>query len=1046
MFKRFIERPVLSTVISIIIVILGIIGLNILPITQYPEIAPPTVMVAANYPGANAQTVLESVIIPLEEQINGVENMKYITSTASNNGSASIQIFFNQNTDPDVAAVHVQNRVSRALPLLPAEVTRAGVTTQKQSTDALMWLSVYSENPEFDATFIQNYLNINVIPELQRINGVGEARSTGARTYAMRIWIDPQKLSVYGLTPSDVVAAINEQSQEVAAGTLGQNDGKTFEYIIRYTGRYKTPEQYENIIVKALGGGRYLRLKDIAQVNMDAQGYSVVSTAFGLPAVSIGMFQTPGSNAHEIINSIHEKLESLQEKFPRGLHYFVNYDTDKFLVASIDKVVKTLLEAFGLVFLVVFIFLQDFRSTLIPAIAVPVSIIGTFFFISLFGFTINLLTLFALVLAIGIVVDDAIVVVEAVHAKLEGGEKDSVKATYTAMGEITGAIISITLVMASVFIPITFIGGPTGVFYRQFGVTLIVAIAISALNALTLSPALCALVLKPKEHETGGKKGLVKRFYAAFNVGFHYTSQKYVSGIKLLYRYKWMTAVILLACSALIFWSAETTSKGFVPKEDRGLIMANVELPPGASLDRTVAVMHELSRKAKEVPGIAGMSLTSGFSLLGGAGSNFGLGFIILDEWAKRKADSLSVDAITMNLFRKTASIQGAKMLFFSPPSIQGYGTADGFQLELLDKFGGDFKDLDKASRDFIEQLSQRPEIQYVQTSFSTGYPQYEMDIDIARAKDAGVSINSIFQALQGYIGSIYSADFSRFGKQYRVYVQALPNARGSVADLSSMFVRNAQGEMAPVTEFVKLNKTTGPQSVTRFNLFNSVHLTGASNPGFSTGDAIKAINEVSSRLPANYEVAYSGLTLEEILAGNQTFFILLLCILFVYFILAGQYESYLLPLAVMFSLPVGIMGAYICTKLAGLEINIYFQIALIMLVGLLAKNAILIVELSVQHRRSGQSIFVAAVEGAKVRFRPILMTSFAFIFGLLPLVLAGGVGARGERSIGTAAAGGLLVGTILGVLVVPLLYIFFQWLQEKISGKPKAITQHVNA
>lgn len=1046
MFKQFIERPVLSTVISVIIVILGIIGLNILPITQYPEIAPPTVMVAANYPGANAQTVLESVIIPLEEQINGVENMKYITSTASNNGTASIQIFFNQHTDPDIAAVHVQNRVSRALPLLPAEVTRAGVTTQKQSTDALMWLSVYSENPEFDATFIQNYLNINVIPELQRINGVGEARSTGARTYAMRIWIDPQKLSVYGLTPSDVVTAINEQSQEVAAGTLGQNDGKTFEYIIRYTGRYKTPEQYENIIIKALGGGRYLRLKDIARVNMDAQGYSVVSTAFGLPAVSIGMFQTPGSNAHEIINAIHDKLESLQKRFPRGLHYFVNYDTDRFLVASIDKVIKTLLEAFGLVFLVVFIFLQDFRSTLIPAIAVPVSIIGTFFFISLFGFTINLLTLFALVLAIGIVVDDAIVVVEAVHAKLEGGEKDSVKATYTAMGEITGAIISITLVMASVFIPITFIGGPPGVFYRQFGVTLIVAIAISALNALTLSPALCALVLKPKDHETGGKKGLVKRFYAAFNAGFHYTSQKYLSGIRLLYRHKWMTAVILLACSALIFWSAETTSKGFVPKEDRGLIMANVELPPGASLDRTVAVMHELSQKAKEVPGIAGMSLTSGFSLLGGAGSNFGLGFIILDDWAKRKADSLSVDAITMNLFRKTASIQGAKMLFFSPPSIQGYGTADGFQLELLDKFGGDFKELDQTARDFIEQLSQRPEIQYVQTSFSTGYPQYEMDIDIARAKDAGVSVNSIFQALQGYIGSIYSADFSRFGKQYRVYVQALPNARGSAADLSSMFVRNAQGEMAPVTEFVKLNKTTGPQSVTRFNLFNSVHLTGASNPGFSTGDAIQAINEVSERLPANYEVAYSGLTLEEILAGNQTFFILMLCILFVYFILAGQYESYLLPLAVMLSLPVGIMGAYICTKLAGLEINIYFQIALIMLVGLLAKNAILIVELSVQHRRSGQSIFVAALEGAKVRFRPILMTSFAFIFGLLPLVLAGGVGARGERSIGTAAAGGLLVGTILGVLVVPLLYIFFQWLQEKISGKPKAITQHVNA
>ncbi|HET8572812.1 MAG TPA: efflux RND transporter permease subunit [Edaphocola sp.] len=1042
MFKKFIERPVLSTVISIIIVILGIIGLNILPVTQYPDIAPPTVKVSAAYPGANAQTVLESVIIPLEEQINGVENMKYVTSTASNDGSASIQVFFDQGVDPDIAAVHVQNRVARALPLLPADVTKAGVTTQKQSTDALLYFSVMSKNPEYDATFIQNYLNINVLPELQRISGVGEARVMGAKTYAMRIWIDPKKLAAYDLVPEDVTNAINEQSREAAAGSLGQNNGNAFEYIIRYSGRYKTPEQYKNIIVKALGNGQFLRLGDIAKVEMDAQGYTAVSTADGYPATTVGIYQTPGSNAQEIIKSIHSKLNELEKSFPKGLSVFIDFDTNTFLTASIAKVTATLLEAFILVFLVVFIFLQDFRSTLIPAIAVPVSIIGTFFFMYLFGFSINLLTLFALVLAIGIVVDDAIVVVEAVHAKLEGGAKNSTQATHSAMGEITGAIISITLVMASVFIPITFISGPTGVFYKQFGVTLIIAIAISALNALTLSPALCALFLKPPKEEGIGKKGFLKRFYSAFNAGFESTTRRYVKGIKFLYRFKWITAVILLACVGLIIWSSNTTSKGFVPKEDRGVIMADIALPPGASLDRTTAIINQLSQKVKKVPGITGMSFSSGSSLLGGAGSNFGLGFIILDDFSNRKADSLSVDAIIAKLFQIGATFPGAKMLFFSPPSIRGYGTSDGFQMELLDKFGGSFQDLDNESKNFIDQLQKRPEIQYVQTSFSTGYPQYEMHIDVARAKEAGITVSSIIQTMQGYIGGIYSADFSRFGKQYRVYVQALPDSRSNPADLNAMFVRNANGQMAPITEFVQLKRIYGPQSVTRFNLFNSVHLTGAPNPGYSTGDAINAIEQVAGKLPSNYGISYSGLTLEEIAAGNQTLMILMLCILFVYFILAGQYESYLLPLSVMFSLPVGIMGAYLVTKLAGLEINIYFQIALIMLIGLLAKNAILIVELSIQRRRTGKPIVVAAVEAAKIRFRPILMTSFAFILGLMPLVVAAGVGANGERSIGTAAVGGLLIGTILGVFVVPMLFILFQWLQEKISGKPKAITQ----
>lgn len=1036
MFKQFIERPVLSTVISIIIVLLGIIGIYMLPISQYPDIAPPTVQVSTVYTGANAQTVLESVIIPIEEQINGVEHMKYVTSTASNDGSANIQVFFDQGTDPDIAAVHVQNRVAQALPLLPAEVTRAGVITKKQSTDALLWFNIYSTNPEFGATFLQNYANINVVPAIQRVSGVGDVRVLGRRTYAIRVWMDPAKLAAYGLTPADVVAAINEQSREAAAGTIGKNAGKAFEYVIRYSGRYKTPEQYGGIVLRAKGDGRYLLLKDVAKVELDAQGYETNSVTNGNPAITIGIYQTPGSNAHEIIQTIHARLDEMAKDFPKGVGLSVTYDTNRFLDASIRKVVTTLLEAFVLVFLVVFIFLQDFRSTLIPAIAVPVSIIGTFFFIWLAGFSINLLTLFALVLAIGIVVDDAIVVVEAAHAKLEGTGRNSLTATQSAMSEITGAIISITLVMASVFVPITFIPGTTGVFYKQFGVTLIVAILISALNALTLSPALCALFLRPPVQEGRRRRNFMQRFYDAFNTGFRHTTDRYMHSLLLLQRHRWVVPMVLLACVALIAWSASTTSKGFVPKEDRGTIFCDVQLPDGATADRTTEVTRLMAEKVLQVPGVKSLSVANGFSLLGGAGSNFGLAFISLDDWGKRKADSLSIDAITAKLFAAAATIPGARILFFTPPSIQGYGTADGFQFELLDRSGGSFSDLDAEAQRFIARLAQDPAIQYAQTSFSTGYRQYEMDIDVPRAKEAGVNVGDIFTTLQGYVGGIYAADFSRFGKQYRVYVQALPDQRADIADLNSMYVRNAAGQMAPITEFVKLKPIYGPQSVTRFNLFNSVHVTGASNPGFSTGDAIEAIRRAQDELPQNLSIAYSGLTLEEILAGNQTVFILLLCVLFVYFVLAGQYESYLLPLAVMFSLPVGVMGAYLSAKFAGLELNVYFQIALIMLIGLLAKNAILIVELSIQKRRAGLSLLEAALEGARVRFRPILMTSFAFVFGLMPLAFATGVGAQGDRSIGTAAVGGLFVGTVIGVFVVPSMFVLFQWLQEKLSGR----------
>jgi len=1043
MLKKFIERPVLSTVVSIVLVVLGIIGLTTLPVTQYPDIAPPTIQVSANYPGANAETVLESVIIPIEEQINGVEGMNYITSTASNNGSARIEVFFDQGVDPDIAAVNVQNRVARALPSLPREVTQSGVTTQKQQTSSLMFFTILSDNEEYDATFIQNYLNINVIPELKRVNGVGDVNAFGSKNYAMRIWLQPSKLAAYNLIPTDVTAAINEQSLEAAAGALGQNNANAFEYTIKYGGRFSTEAEYEDIVIKALDNGQFLRLKDVAKVELDAEGYNVISYTNGLPGVSMAVYQTPGSNAQEIIETIHERLEELEKDFPTGMSIFINFDTNEFLTASIDKVVLTLIEAFLLVFIVVFIFLQDFRSTLIPAIAVPVSIIGTFFFLNLFGYSVNLLTLFALVLAIGIVVDDAIVVVEAVHAKLEEGANSALSATKTAMEEITGAIISITLVMGAVFIPVTFITGPTGVFYEQFGVTLIVAIAISAVNALTLSPALCALLLKPKKDEEGKKKGFLQRFYSSFNTAFAVTTKKYGNSLVFLYKHKWITVLILLISVGSIFWAAKNTPTGFVPNEDRGMVFANIELPAGASLDRTVEITSELSEKMRQIPGVEGVSLINGYSLIGGAGSNNAFGIVRLDPWADRKDEAVSSDAITGKMFQLAAGIPGANMLFFAPPSIPGFGISAGFEMKILDRSGGSFQELDQATQAYLSELSQRPEVLYAQSSFNTNYPQYEMDINVPKAKEAGVSISSIFSTLQGYIGSIYAADFARFGKQYRVYVQALPQDRATVSDLNSLFVRNDKGEMAPITEFVNLKRVYGPQSVTRFNLFNSASVNGAPAPGYSTGDAIAAVQEVSeASLPANFSIDFSGLTREEISAGNQTAIIFFLSIMFVYFILAAQYESYLLPLTVLFSLPVGVMGAYLFTNFTGLQANIYFQISLIMLLGLLAKNAILIVEFAIQRRKAGFTIADAAFDAAKVRLRPILMTSLAFIIGLLPLVFAGGTGAAGNRSIGTGAVGGLLVGTILGIFIIPILFIFFQWLQEKVGKKPEVIVE----
>jgi HAE1 family hydrophobic/amphiphilic exporter-1 len=1022
---------------------LGFISISNLPIEQYPDIAPPTITVSAAYPGASAETVLESVIIPIEEQINGVEGMTYMTSTAANNGTASITVYFNQNMDADIAAVNVQNRVARANPLLPQEVKQIGVTTQKQQTSAVMFLGFYSENEDYNTTFIQNYLRINVIPEMQRINGIGEVGVYSQNDYAMRIWLKPEKLAAYNLIPSDITVVLQEQNLEAAAGSLGENYGEAFTYVVKYSGRFKYENQYEDIIVKALDNGEFLYLKDVADIELDSQSYTSGAMALGYPAVFMGIFQTKGSNAQEIIENIKVTLKDIEKDLPKGVHISIPYDTGLFLTASIDKVITTLLEAFVLVFLVVFIFLQDLRSTLIPAIAVPVSIIGTFFFLNLLGYSINLLTLFALVLAIGIVVDDAIVVVEAVHAKIDQGEKNSKKATLDAMHEIAGAIVSITLVMAAVFVPVTFIQGPTGVFYKQFGVTLIIAILISAVNALTLSPALCALFLKPHDDEKLKNKNFVQRFYALFNRGFNATVNKYEKSLQFLFKRKWIPVVLLIIAGVGIYWASVTTPTGFVPNEDRGVIFANIELPPGASLDRTSEVINEMYEKSHDLPGVDEVSFVKGRSLVSGAGSNYAMGFIKLDDWKERKDPSLSTNAIVGKLFGIASTIQGANIIFFAPPSVPGFGFSGGFEINLLDRFGGEFTDLDKVNKEFVEALMKHPEIQFVQSSFNTNYPQYEMEVNVPLAKEKGVPINSIFSTLQGYIGGVYASDFARFGKQFRVYIQSLPEDRADLNDLNSMYVRTNTGEMAPITQFVTLKRVYGPQSVTRFNLFNSTRLSGGTNPGYSTGDAIRVIDEEVAKLPTNYTVAYSGLTREEVNAGSQTTFILMLSLLFVYFLLSAQYESYLLPFAVVLSMPLGIFGAYFCTKIAGLENDIYFQIALIMLIGLLAKNAILIVEFAVQRRRQGESLLNSAIHGARARLRPILMTSFAFVFGLMPLVLAKGVGHEGNNSIGTGAVGGMFIGTVLGIFVIPILYMLFQWLQERITGKAPAMIEN---
>ena len=1038
MLKMFIERPVLSTVISILITILGILGLMSLPIEQYPEIAPPTVQVSATYTGANAETVLNSVVIPLEEEINGVEGMTYMTSSAANDGSAKISVYFELGVDPDIAAVNVQNRVARANSKLPQAVLQTGVTTVKSQTSALMFLALYSKNKEYDETYIQNYAKINLVPKLQRVKGVGQVNVFGAKDYAMRIWIDPEKMSSYNIAPKDIQAALLEQNVEAAPGKFGENAEGVYEYVIKYQGRLSEIEQYENIIIKATGDGKFLYLKDVADIELGGFNYGAKNLAMGEQGVAIGIFQTSGSNAQDIITEVMSIIDEAKLEFPPGVDYVIPYNTKTFLDASIDKVIMTLIEAFLLVFLVVYIFLQDFKSTLIPAIAVPVAIIGTFFFLQIFGFSINMLTLFAMILAIGIVVDDAIVVVEAVHAKLDEGATSAKEATVSAMSEITGAIISITLVMAAVFIPVSFLSGPSGIFYQQFAITLAVAILISAINALTLSPALCALLLKPHTDSIHAKKNFKDRFFIAFNSNFDRMNTKYVQSLRFLGRKKWIAVTGLVVFCGITFLLFQTTPSGFIPNEDRGIIMGDLTLPPGTTLEKTEEAVKELDSILASMDMVEARMSVVGFSLLNQVnGGSYAFTVIKLKDWSERKEDNQSVDAIVGELFARTAHFKDAKALFFTPPSVQGFGSADGFELKIQDKGDDSWQKVSTVSNEFLGALMQRPEIQYAITNFNPSFPQYEMDVNVERAKDAGVSMTDIFNTMQGYYGGLYTTDFNKFGKQYRVMIQAKPEDRADASSINNIYVRNKDGQQVAISQFVDLKRIYGPEAVARFNLLKAVNVTGKANPGFSSGDAISAIQEVAEEnLPKSYTYEFSGMTREEILAGNQAIGVFLLSLIFVYFLLSAQYESYLVPLSVILSLPVGIAGAIGFVNLAGLENNIYFQVALVMLIGLLAKNAILIVEFAIQRRRQGMDLLQAAIEGSKARLRPILMTSLAFIFGLLPLALSSGVGAVGNQSIGMGAVGGMLIGTIFGIFVIPILFVIFQGLQERISGK----------
>jgi len=1047
MLKQFIERPVLATVISILLVILGILGLTRLPLQQFPEIAPPAVQVTALYPGANAETVLRSVAPSLEEQINGVENMSYMQSTASNDGSLVITVYFKLGTDPDLAAVNVQNRVSQATSQLPAEVVQAGVTTAKQQNSLIMVLTMSSDDPKhYDQTFMSNYAQINLIPEIKRIQGVGAAVIFGgSRDYSMRVWLNPAQMATYGLTPNEVTAAIKDKNLEAAPGMFGESSDAPFEYVLKYKGKLTKPEEYGNIIIRSNADGSFLRLKDVARVELGSYTYGSHSFVelSGKPALNIAIQQLSGSNANEIQIAIEKFMAKAQKDFPKGLHYVNLYNTKVSLDQSIDQVIHTLIEAFILVFIVVYIFLQDFRSTLIPAIAVPVAIIGTFLFMKVFGFSINLLTLFALVLAIGIVVDDAIVVVEAVHAKMEHNKLGPKEATTEAMHEITGAIISITLVMSAVFLPVGFMEGSTGLFYRQFAFTLAIAIVISAINALTLSPALCALFLKEVHHEENGvavKRNFKQRFFLGFNRGFENLTHRYVGSVKFLIKTKWIAIAGLLVVVLATVWMVKRTPTGFIPSEDQGFIAISTSLPAGASLERTTQIEHEVSKKLSPLPFTKIFNYLSGFNLLTSSSSPSAGAMFILLKPTKERGEVQDINEI-MNIVRgKLAEIKGANFFVFTFPTVPGFNNVDGLDFFLQDRSGsGDLLKFSGIANNFIAELMKRPEIAFAFTSFKADYPQLQMELDEAKIEQLGVSTKDLMSTMQAYFGSAQASDFNRFGKYYRVMVQADIADRAEPSAMDGVYVKNRNGENVPVNTLIKLKRVYGTETASRYNLFNAIEINAIPKPGYSSGDAINAVNEVAAaQLPTGFSHEYTGLTKEEITSGGQSVVIFSLCLVFVYFLLSAQYESYILPMAVILSIPTGIFGVFAAIGLTGISNNIYVQVALVMLIGLLAKNAILIVEFAVQRRRAGMSLVDAALHAAQLRLRPIIMTSLAFIVGLAPMMRAIGPSAQGNHSISIGAAGGMISGVILGLFIIPVLFVIFQYLQEKVTGAPK--------
>ena len=1038
--QKFIDRPILSMVISVVILVAGLIGLYALSVEQYPDIAPPTIRVSTTYSGANAEAVQKSVIVPLEEAINGVENMTYMTSTASNTGSAEITVYFKQGTDPDMAAVNVQNKVSTATSLLPAEVTKVGVTTMKRQSSMLMIFGLYSPKGTYDETFLTNYLNINVKPQLQRISGVGEVNVMGG-DYAMRIWLKPDVMAQYELEPADVEAALSSQNIEASIGSIGEDSKNVYQYTLKYRGRLEKEKEFENIVIKAFDDGRVVRLSDIAKVELGSQSYTYTGSVNGSPGTTCMINQTAGTNANEIITSINKYLEELKETLPEDVEVVELMSTKNFLDASINEVIKTLIEAIILVVLVVYVFLQNPRSTLIPTISIFVSLIGTFAALYVAGFSINLLTLFALVLAIGTIVDDAIIVVEAVQTRFDEGYRSPYKAAVDAMNGISSAIVTSTLVFMAVFVPVSFMGGTSGIFYTQFGVTMAVAVGISAINAFTLSPALCALILRPNEEVIEGRKpGFSTRFRMAFDSSFRRIVQKYKSGVKFFVKRKWVAWASLGFVVVLLFYLMSTTKTGLVPSEDTGSIFVSLDAPAGSTLAETAEIMGQVEKELKDIPQIENFNKVAGFGMGSGSGSSHGMFIVKLKHWDERKGDESSVDAISNEIYRRTAHIKNATIFVFSPPMISGYGTGNSFELYIQDRSGKGIDALSKVTDDFLAELNKRPEIKMAYTSFSSKFPQYRVDIDEALCQRAGITTQDVINTLSGYFGSIYASNFNRFTKLYRVIIQAPSDSRNSMQSLDNIYVKTTGG-MAPVSQFVKLSKTYGSESLTRFNLFSAINVQGMPADGYSSGDVINAVTEVAARtLPTGYGYEYSGMTREEAqMAGSHdTVIIYCICVLFIYLILCALYESLFVPMAVIMSVPFGLAGSFLFARMWGLENNIYLQTGLIMLIGLLSKTAILVTEYATERRKSGMTLTQAAMSAAAVRLRPILMTAITMVFGMLPLMFASGVGANGNRSLGVGVVGGMVIGTVALLFVTPAFFIVFQYVEERVMSKRK--------